>query len=397
MNGNILGAHASDKNCSPRKPRLLLITGSVGTGHNQAAQAIQAGMNATAPEIEVNYTDVLDHSARLFRAKYVNGYTLMVTKFPTMYGLGFAWTDRHNTASRTLSEKYRLRSESQALRKFSDFVRQYDPDLIVNTHLLAPPVIANLQRLGQIKAPQWILITDVMPHRWWYCENVERWFVLQEESQNRLLRWGIEQEKITVSGMPVQPKWNEQLPERAELLKQLRLPADKKIILLSGGAAFTCGPIVKVARQLVAHHPDTCVVTLAGRNKNLLGKLSGLAEARTGQIVPVGFTDCMHKFVEAASLVITKAGGMITAECLAKSTPMIILKPVPGQELDNARFFARKGSAMIAKNTKQTIQTVDDLLNNPDRLKEMTQNAAALYKPARQTITDAICQKLMNR
>jgi processive 1,2-diacylglycerol beta-glucosyltransferase len=212
---------------------------------------------------------------------------------------------------------------------------------------------------------------------------------------NHNKNWGVDESRITISGMAVQGKWHESLSPRLALLEELRLPTDKKIVLLSGGAMFTCGPIVEIARSLARARDDICVVALAGRSKKLLARLAALADSRAGKIVPVGFTDNMHKYVALASLVITKAGGATTAECLARPAAMVLLKPVPGQERDNAEFFASQGAAVIARNDNHhawdgVVGIVRQLLSDPARLEKMRIVAAGLYRPGRETIAQSI-------
>ena len=49
-----------------------------------------------------------------------------------------------------------------------------------------------------------------------------------------------------------------------------------------------------------------------------------------------GFTRVMHQYLSAADVIITKPGGLTTAEALATGTVMAIVNPLPGQELRNA-------------------------------------------------------------
>ncbi len=385
-----------------RRARVLVASASVGAGHNAVAEALCQGLAGFAPEVEVKCVDVLDYTSRLFRAKYAAGYSLAVTKFPRVYGLCYAWKNRWAGPSLTGSERRRLAADTRSLRNFTAFVRQFQPDLVVHTHLLAGPVLAALGEAGGIFSPQWVAVTDILPHRWWYSPGIGRWFVPQQPTQTVLQNWGVPASRITLSGMAIQAKWHEPLPPRAQLLAELRLPTDKKIVLLSGGAMFTCGPIVEIARSLARARGDVCVVALAGRSKKLLGKLARLAESRAGKIVPVGFTDNLHKYAAIASLVITKAGGATTAECLARPAAMVLLKPVPGQEQDNAEFFANRGAAAIVRNDNYqarhgVVDIVQKLLADPAKLKKIRHAAANLYRPGRETITQAIAEHLREK
>ncbi|MCD4823127.1 MAG: hypothetical protein K8S55_00840 [Phycisphaerae bacterium] len=374
----------------PRK--ILIVTASVGAGHNQAARALAEGIGNFAPHIELAYVDVLDFTPKLFRAWYAGGYSIAVTKLPRLYGLGYAITDRPTGPGRTLSERHKLWKERLALKAFGRYVAELQPDLILHTHFLAPPYLARQIAGGQLAARQQVVITDIEVHRWWYSRQVEHWYVGHDIATEQLGRYDIDPGRVTVSGMPVHPKWIKPLPPRAEILAEWSLPDNRQIVLLSGGTEFTCGPIVKIARQLVAACPNACVVVLGGRNKKLLGTLAKLPEAQAGKIVPTGFTDRLHELVEVADLMITKPGGMTTAECIAKATPMVFLRPVPGQEQKNAEFVSQRGGGVITRNPRQVIAAATELLVAPDKLAEMSACMKKLYRPGTQTIVEAVCR-----
>ncbi len=377
---------------SSTPPRILIVSASVGAGHNQAARAVAETLAMSMPEAEVETVDTLTFAPWCFRAYYAGGYEMLVTKLPRVYGWGFRMNDRPQHPGRSLTERARLLNERLFLRRFARHVRQTEPDLIINTHFLAPPLIGHMMRRGQYSGRQITVVTDVLVHRFWLSEQVERWFVPAESSAERLGTWGIDPSRITVSGMPIQPKWTEPL-DRPKILTEWNLPTDRPIVLLAGGTEFTCGPIVQIARAIVRDAGGAFVAVLAGRDKRLLGQLASTPEAGR-DIVGIPFTDRIHELVSVCSLMATKAGGLSTAECLAKATPMVLLKPVPGQEAGNAEHFARHGAAVIARNDNEVSDIVARLLADGDRLARMSEAARGLYKPGARTIVDAVGQML---
>jgi processive 1,2-diacylglycerol beta-glucosyltransferase len=380
---------ASDDPSGARAVKVLIVTASVGAGHNAAARAVAAGLNAAAPEVAVETADVMDLSPWWFRAYYAGGFALAMTRFPWMYGLGYWFSDHPQRPGRSVTERIRLWQERTTVRRFRRLLIEQRPDVIVHTHFLAPPVVAEMVRREELATRQVVVLTDVDVHRFWYGEDVERWFVPSPVSVEAFERWGIEPGRVTVSGIPIHPKWTAPL-DRAKILADWNLPADRKIVLLSGGAEFTCGPVARIARGIVADRPDACVVVLAGRSKKLLGKLGALPEAAQGRIVPVSFTDRVHELVEASSLMVTKAGGITTSECLAKAKPMVLTNPVPGQEGHNAAHYQRHGAAVIARGAKGIVSRVNQLLSDPAALAEMSDSARRLYRPATETVVSSV-------
>ena len=377
-----------------RRAKVLVATASVGAGHNSAARAIVAALETAAPDVEVEYLDVLTLSPWMFRAYYAGVYAFIVTTMPRGYGLGYWATNRPHRPGRGLMERRRLWTERLAMRRLANRLQADPPDLVVHTHFLAPPLIGRLMARGQLLTTrQMVVLTDNDTHRFWYSRNVERWYVPGDHCVEGLRRWGIDPEAITVSGIPVHSKWTRPV-DKASVLADWNLPADKKIVLLSGGTDFTCAPVERIACHIADTCDQACVVVLAGRNKKLLGRLTPLAAARPGRLLSVSFTDRVNELVDVCSLMVTKAGGITTAECLAKGTPMVLLKPVPGQEARNARYFQHEGAAVIVRRAGRVAEVVRRLLADPVELQALADNSARLYRPGTETIVEGICEAL---
>ena len=372
--------------------RVLLITASVGAGHNQATKAILELLRQRSPQLGVDVIDSIDMVPRFFRAYYAGGFAIAVSKLPRSYGVGFWISDRPQRPGRCLNERVRLWTERRMLRRLGEHLRANRYDLIVNMHFLTPPYITRLGRRGWELPPQWVVITDIEVHRFWYSEGVEHWFAPSEYSAAKLHRWGIPDGRVTVSGIPVHPKWTAPL-DRSKILQEWRLPADKKIVLLAGGAEFTCGPVAKMARDIVEACPEAYVVVLGGRNKKLLADLASMPES-PGRLVGVAFTDRVHELVEVCSIMVTKAGGITTTECLAKGTPMILMRPVPGQERGNAQYLASQGAAVVTRDFKSVTAELLRLLKDPEALAALAGNARRLDKPATETIVSEILRRV---
>jgi processive 1,2-diacylglycerol beta-glucosyltransferase len=303
---------------------VAVVTASVGAGHNSAAKAIVAAIRQQARAVDAEYLDAISFAPRLFRAMYAGGYSLLVSRLPLLYGLGFWASDLASGSGRGPGERVRLACERRFLRRLADHLVRTQPDLIVHTHFLAPPVVAHLRRAGLLSSPQFVCVTDVGAHRYWYCPDVQRYFVAAPFSVQKLRTWGVEPERIRVSGLPVHPKWLA-TPDRRKVLADWNLPPDKHVVLLSGGTEFTCGPIAKLAAAIAKGAPGAVVAVLAGYNKRLLGKLSALS-AGTRRIVPVSFTDRVNELVSVCSLMVY---GSETSAEMVSAARSVFISPQP--------------------------------------------------------------------
>ena len=92
---------------------------------------------------------------------------------------------------------------------------------------------------------------------------------------------------------------------------------------------------------------------------------------------------------------ITKPGGITLTEALAVQLPLIIIKPVPGQEKENALYFEKKGAGIIAYNSYQIVNSTIDLINNPQLLSAMRKNMKKMYnKSSSEKIVDDVLGSL---
>lgn len=369
-------------------PRVVFASAGVGAGHHHAAHAVIAAIRKLDSQIEVRFCDVLDTSGDLFRLWYAGGYKTLVTKLPWLYGFGYRMTDRPRGPRRRLGERVRLWQERRALRKFRQFVWEDRPTLVVNTHYVAAPGVAHLVRRDPRGVRQVVVVTDNEFHRWWYSEEVERYFVPNDDVVGALLEDGIPRERIEVTGIPAHPKWRAPLSEE-EIRRAWSLPADKQVVILAGGVEFTIGRIDQIAQQICQRVQNVVLVVLAGGNKDLLARLAALpmAQGDNPRLRGISYTDRVHELVHVASLVITKPGGMMTTECCIKGAAMMLMKPVPGQEEANARYFSAHGAAVLADSPEEILEKTVHLLEHPDELAAVRRSAAALAKPATETIS----------
>jgi processive 1,2-diacylglycerol beta-glucosyltransferase len=86
--------------------------------------------------------------------------------------------------------------------------------------------------------------------------------------------------------------------------------------------------------------------------------------------------------MDNADLVITKSGGLTVSESLAKSLPMVIFDPVPGQEGRNAAYLMEHGAACAAYGYAQLEYKIMQLIDDPSLLARMRSQARGNRKTA---------------
>ena len=71
-----------------------------------------------------------------------------------------------------------------------------------------------------------------------------------------------------------------------------------------------------------------------------------------------GFREDVPQLMAAADMIITKAGGLTSAEVLASDLDFLVYKPLPGQEQGNALFLQQYCGVRVAYNVQELMQLV---------------------------------------
>ena len=85
--------------------------------------------------------------------------------------------------------------------------------------------------------------------------------------------------------------------------------------------------------------------------------------------------------MQIAKVIISKPGGVTTAEVLSMGLPMVIVKPIPGQEINNTNFLTQKQAAIKVDEPKEVYQVIDDLLKNKAKLERLKSAGLKIAKP----------------
>jgi 1,2-diacylglycerol 3-beta-galactosyltransferase len=90
----------------------------------------------------------------------------------------------------------------------------------------------------------------------------------------------------------------------------------------------------------------------------------------------------MVPLMQAADLVLCKAGGLVTSESLACGLPPLYVDIIPGQEKGNADYVVGHGAGEVAKSPLATLEILCHWLENDDALlHERAENARRLGRP----------------
>jgi processive 1,2-diacylglycerol beta-glucosyltransferase len=358
--------------------RVLIISVSAGAGHLRAAQAVEKAFALLGAAKEVRNVDALQYTNKLFHKLYSQAYIDIVNKMPEVWGWLYDQFDKpwHN-------ERRRLAFDKLNIRPFVNMLEQYQPDMTVCTHFLPAEVISWLIEKHRLHTLQAITITDFDVHAMWLCRHYEHYFVALDETKAHLEDLGVPPDKVTASGIPIDPVFA-QKTDKVQMRLKLGLDASLTTILVSAGG-FGVGPIEQLIQSLAKLQHNVQAVAVCGKNEELKDRVdelvADLPTANPVKFKSIGFTSEMDSYMSAADLVLGKTGGLTTAEALAKGLGFVIVNPIRGQEERNADHLLEEGAAIRCNNLPVLSYKIDRLLDDPVRLGALQANARRLGRP----------------
>lgn len=358
--------------------KALILSASVGAGHMRAAEALEKAFKQQSAAAEIRNVDVLEYTNPLFRRLYGKAYLDMVNAMPEVLGWIYDSLDKP-----WQNERRRLALDRLNTQPLIKFLKNYQPDIAVCTHFLPAEIISWLTAKGKINFPQAIVVTDFDVHAMWLCHHFERYFVATDETRVHLEKLGIPAEKITVSGIPIDPVFSEN-KNKIEMREKYDLAKDKLTILVSAGG-FGVGNIEYLLQALSDLETPAQILAICGRNEELKTKLEKLAAEKLNNervvFKPVGFTKEMDEYMSAADLIVGKPGGLTTSEALAKNLVFVIVNPIPGQEERNSDHLLEQGCAIRCNNLPTLAYKIDRLVKDNSRFETMRKNVSRFARP----------------
>lgn len=350
--------------------KVLLLTASFGDGHNQAARAVQEALERNGVTARVvDFVEWLHPAVRSF-AKFslIQG----VQKTPALYGLFYQSTLRIKPESRLSKRLNHL-----GIAHLKKYLRNFAPDVVVGTFPTPLGLMSELRSEGFTRTPSIAIVTDYTAHPQWIHTYTDYYCVASDSVRREFIAYGLNADRIRVTGIPVRSKFDDGsvhslLRNRDEIRSKLSVDSNTPLILIMTGGAGVLTDVAGWEQIVQRTNAQFCII--CGRNERLYRRLSMLSSQR---VRVLGFTENIDEWMSIADLAVSKAGGLTVTESLAMELPMLLYRPIPGQERRNARFMIQTGSAVHADNVREAQRILESLVQDPARLMKMRDAARA--------------------
>jgi processive 1,2-diacylglycerol beta-glucosyltransferase len=356
-----------------RKQSILILSGNLGDGHRQAAEALSEAFVRYGPDTDVHVVDFMEWIAPYLHTLVKYCFVKGVEKVPSVYGYLYDKTRRAESVSLPFRSLLWL-----GLSRLSERLEELQPDEVVCTFPLAAAAVSLLKEKGLCGLPLITVITDHTDHGLWIHPHTDRYLVGSEQVKASLLALGIAPGRIAVTGIPLRQRFCTK-PDRQLLRQRYGLRPEAPTVLVMGGGCGLLGDSAQELLELARRREALQLVVVCGRNEAMRQQLEQEVRERGLQqrVHVLGFVADIQDWMAVADVLITKPGGLTTAEALAMELPMLLLRPIPGQEEDNARFLEHTGAAVRCLAGQGVAPRLLELLEEPERLRRMRSCAGA--------------------
>lgn len=317
-----------------RPPRAVLLSGSLGLGHEMLVRSCGALLDRSGWRVES-----LDCMGLLGRRSGAAGqrlFTRTVRAFPGAYdAIHFA----HLRTGSPLAKALDTGASSRLVPALRERLSRQPPDLVLSVFATGASAAAKLHANAELDAPTVVLCTDVTLHRLWVQPGTDLFLATSTAAAASVLRYQ-PRAKVAVVPPPVRSVFYD-APSRAKARAELGLPRDEPCVLvIDSGWGF--GPLV--ARVAALGRARIHVLAVAGRQRHLEQSYRALA-ATDEHVHPFGFVDDVPLLMAAADVVIALPGATTCAEARVVGRPLLLLDSMPGHGRENLLHELELGNA----------------------------------------------------
>ncbi|HEV8320717.1 MAG TPA: glycosyltransferase [Myxococcota bacterium] len=385
--------------------RVLLLHAPIAAGHTMAARALAEGLHAAGAQVYLE--DALAFAPAWWRRLVMAYAWVGVHYLPRALGANYYLTSRHLNGP---IDALRRWSHEMADAELVRFVHGLRPDAIVATYPLIAATLCQMRLDGRLRCPVFLAVTDRYAHRSWFEPGADGYFVEGETVHQQLVGYGVPEERIFRTGIPIRRG----IVEQARALDRERegkgAPAGPANVLVAFGG-WGNGPIETVVRSFAAPRPwaparagangangtngangaagaaagtarDVHVTVVCGRNRRVQARLREAQESgRLPYATIHGYVEDFPALLARADVVVTKPGGISVAEVFAAGRPLCLVHPDPGQEEANFVHALECGAALGIAQPEDTGPRVRALLGDWRRYQQLRMAGLAAAHP----------------
>jgi UDP-N-acetylglucosamine:LPS N-acetylglucosamine transferase len=351
-------------------------------GHKSIAEAIQETLREASYQtktiIETNWITRL--------------YSLVYQKRPEINGLAYHFL--HQTDDNELLKTFTQQTCLLSTHQLEQTIQDYAPDLVINTYVQFIPVLEKLKQKQGLPFFNFVANPRTVIPKFELSPKAEHNLVFDQTLVEKIKPHGIETKPI---GWFVRSKF-EQDYQQDHQKKQLGLLQKPTFLINSGYSGKEKS--VLVLKELLKKQLDLQLIFSCGKNDDLLKEVKTLSQNNDSQalrIIPLSFTDKLHQYLQAADLVIGKAGPNTIFESAATSTPFFATTHIPGQENGNLELIKQYQLGYVQQNAVKAakkLAAISQDISRLDKFKPHLKSLAEYNQQAKPKLLKLVSQTI---
>ncbi|MEA4854614.1 MAG: glycosyltransferase [Christensenella sp.] len=345
--------------------RVLILSMTVGQGHNSTSKALRTSLEANGHDCEI--LDTYKFLNKAIGLGFDKGYTAMGRFIPKLNENIYKGAERANGRG-DMKMYFPWAFAKLTKNKMQRYIEETKPDVIVCSIVMTAILITALKEAGMLdeKIKSIGIVTDFSLHPFWEYTAMDYFVAANELLIPEFTTHGIAENKILPTGIPIAPKFAQKL-SKMQAREKLGLDTDAFTVLIASGGMGFAGlvPVLQDMDTVENIH----IAAVCGSNVRLKNKLNSMTFQNPVKVL--GFVDNMDEYIDASDVVVTKPGGLSTSEAIAKQKPLILMKPMPGVENMNLAFLLNNSLAIHANDYQTVSQVIRQMRMNDLKMDEM--------------------------
>jgi processive 1,2-diacylglycerol beta-glucosyltransferase len=313
--------------------RVLIISASMGAGHDGAAREMAQRLEAAGHQATVR--DFLDSGPLHIGAALRGGYQFELKHVPSAYDVTYRFWYRVPWMAGPIAWLICLLTNRRVRR----WLRDSDADVVVSTYPLATLCLGRMRATGRLPIPAVNFITDFGVHPLWVHRHCTE--VAAARTGRPSLTCGPMVADRFVPGPDA--------PARRQAVRaELGLTEEDRAVLVVAGS-WGVGDVIDTFRAIAADGRFVPVV-VCGRDDALRRALEAEAAAGGVRTIVFGWSDRMAELMGARDALVENAGGLTSLEALRAGLPVVSFHPIAGHGKENTSAMALAGISRLAAN-----------------------------------------------
>ncbi|MDV2685054.1 glycosyltransferase [Alkalihalophilus lindianensis] len=368
---------------------ITIFSASIGSGHNEASKALKKQLETKGHSVTIVDTFYAIHP--LLHKVFFVLYLSMIKRAPNLwgrlykYGADYSWFLIMDKLGGFFCDK------------LYSIISEQNTNIMVSTHPFVTAFLSNLKKKHCLHIPLYTVITDLDLHPGYIRPEIDAYFTGAPNYEVFAKEYNVPCAKFHFTGIPIKTV-PDPLLSRYQVRERLGLVPNEKTVLLTGGG-LGLGKYVEIIKSLEGLNSPVQLVCMTGVNKKITRKVKSIVSKH--RIHVLEFTDHFIDYLRASDVILSKAGGLTMSEALACETPILVYKPVPGHEENNATILTEMGTAIKADKLSDIIVLLERLLFDHSFYKSLVQNAKKTKTPhaashIANVITSMPCSRVMH-